>query len=474
LDLYITSAVPRSSKILPEDFKKFQKTGKAIKRRSQIVKQTAQLHQSKALSESIKTLHTFTAAGQNYCKQFSQLCVLWRMVPDSVWQIINPRDLLVMATFQLVYRRTLRLMHWVISQLFQRVWKRQPKTFDESVLGFFEPKLVFFSWLLAGVYVSNGLISLLSGTSRFIVYKQVHGLAAKILYVLYSAYILNETKKYFLPIWFPTLKNDSRRNYILQKTTTFLVWAFSIIAVVDSVSSFLGVPISSTLAFGGIGGIAFGLGSRDIFSNLLGGLILLISEPFTPGDLISFKHQGNLYEGKVERVGWYQTRIRGKDTRPTYVPNSVFMSIMVTNLSRITHRRFVSQVQLRYKDLKLVSQVVQRMKQALRALPKVDLLSPFRVHFVEYGPSTLILEVSFFFATKSLDEFLFLQQTALLEMGQVIEDCEAELAFPTTTVDLPPGALTQAVFESLSTFGKPQSLIEPSTVGTHEIVKEEQ
>lgn len=34
-------------------------------------------------------------------------------------------------------------------------------------------------------------------------------------------------------------------------------------------------------------------------------------------------------EGRVERVGWYQTRLRGRDTRPTYVPNGMFSDTMV-------------------------------------------------------------------------------------------------------------------------------------------------
>lgn len=43
--------------------------------------------------------------------------------------------------------------------------------------------------------------------------------------------------------------------------------------------------------------------------------MLLFTEPFTPGDMVSFTTRGTHYEGKVERVGWYQTRLRGRDTR---------------------------------------------------------------------------------------------------------------------------------------------------------------
>mmetsp|Transcript_40523 Transcript_40523/g.52161 ORF Transcript_40523/g.52161 Transcript_40523/m.52161 type:complete len:521 (-) Transcript_40523:142-1704(-) len=406
---------------------------------------TVQLPQG--LPENVESLITLGVLMKRILQQIGRVCVqLWGTLPNVVRQVISPRDLVVWLVFQLVYRRFLKTLHKVVSYFSKRFKETEPKPYDESVLGFLEPKLGTFSRLLGLVYVSNGVLSLLTGLQRFETYKKIHKIAAKILYLTYSAYVCNEAKTYFLPIWVPQLKQDNRKNYILQKSSSVLLWTFCIIAVMDSISSFLGVPISSTLAFGGISGIAFGLGSKDVISNILGGLVLLVSEPFTPGDMVTFRYQGEWYEGKVERVGWYQTRVRGKDTRPTYVPNSIFMSSMVTNMDRITHRRFVAQVHLRYEDLEQVPQVLQEMKQALRELPKVDLLSPFRIHFVRFSETAIVLEAYFFFATKNLDEFLFLQQTALLEIGRVIEESGAKLAYPTSSLDVPAGALKEAVF----------------------------
>jgi small-conductance mechanosensitive channel len=36
-----------------------------------------------------------------------------------------------------------------------------------------------------------------------------------------------------------------------------------------------------------------------VVSNFFGGLMLLFTEPFTPGDLIAFTTRGTFYEGKV-------------------------------------------------------------------------------------------------------------------------------------------------------------------------------
>lgn len=59
------------------------------------------------------------------------------------------------------------------------------------------------------------------------------------------------------------------------------------------------------------------------------------------------------FTGRVERVGWGQTRIRGRDTRPTYVPNAHFAQAAVTNMERITHRKFETVIPLRFQVVHL-------------------------------------------------------------------------------------------------------------------------
>jgi MscS family membrane protein len=85
-------------------------------------------------------------------------------------------------------------------------------------------------------------------------------------------------------------------------------------------------------------------------------------------------------------VGWGQTRIRGTDTRPTYIPNSHFALAAVTNLERISHRKFEAVVPVRFEDFSAVPAVIERLRERLRTLPKLDAQSmPFRVNFVRVG-----------------------------------------------------------------------------------------
>ena len=121
--------------------------------------------------------------------------------------------------------------------------------------------------------------------------------------------------------------------------------------------------------------------------------------------------------GRVERVGWGQTRIRGRDTRPTYVPNAHFVQTAVTNMERITHRRFEATVPIRFSDYALMSDVINRIKDRLKTIAKLDVLSmPFRVSFVRVGSYCLEIEITCYFATKSIDEYLALQQVGELDI----------------------------------------------------------
>lgn len=205
------------------------------------------------------------------------------------------------------------------------------------------------------------------------------------------------------------------------------------------VATYMKVPLSSILAFGGIGGLALGLSAKDIAGNFLGGIMLLFNEPFTPGDLVTFRSGYSEFLGRVERVGWGQTRIRGRDTRPTYIPNSHFVATAVTNMERITHRKFEAKIPLRFQDNAIMADVLAKIKSRLQNLPKLDASTqPFRVSFVSFGQYCLEIEVLAYFSTKSIDEFLYLQEMANIEILKAVHEAGAKLALPTTQVRLFP------------------------------------
>ena len=91
--------------------------------------------------------------------------------------------------------------------------------------------------------------------------------------------------------------------------------------------------------------------------------------------------------GRVEFVSWGQTQIRGNDTRPTYIPNSHFVNTPVTNIERISHRKYETKISITFDDYSKMGNLTSTIKTKLKKIPKLDILSqPFRVSFTEITP----------------------------------------------------------------------------------------
>jgi small-conductance mechanosensitive channel len=99
-----------------------------------------------------------------------------------------------------------------------------------------------------------------------------------------------------------------------------------------------GVVVQSILTVGGIGGIATAIAARDILSNMLTGLLMQFSQPFSIGDTI----KAGSIEGQVVEMGLTSTSMLNLDKCPVIVPNSFFSSQVIVNKSRATWRGMVA------------------------------------------------------------------------------------------------------------------------------------
>lgn len=196
----------------------------------------------------------------------------------------------------------------------------------------------------------------------------------------------------------------------------------------------MGVSISAVLAFGGIGGIAVGFAAKDLLANFFGGLMIYLDRPFSVGDWIRSSDRN--IEGTVEFIGWRQTRIRTFDKRPLYVPNAIFNSITVENPSRMKNRRIYETIGIRYDDIKQMNKIVGDVKNMLFDHPDIDNKQTLIVNFNAFSSSSIDFFVYTF--TKTTDWILFheIKQSVLLEIAQIIESNQAEMAYPTQRLQL--------------------------------------
>lgn len=216
----------------------------------------------------------------------------------------------------------------------------------------------------------------------------------------------------------------------ISKVSRIVVIVVAALAVMQT----LGFSISGVLAFGGMGGIAVGFAAKDLLANFFGGLMIHLDRPFNVGETI--RSPDKQIEGKVEHIGWRQTRIRASNMALIYVPNALFTSIVVENPSRMSHRRIRETIGLRYDDLDKMSAIVEEARNMLKRHPELDAEQEMFVAFDQFADSSINLILQAFTKSTNLTQFHAVKQDILLKVSGIIARHDAAIAFPTRTLYL--------------------------------------
>lgn len=193
-----------------------------------------------------------------------------------------------------------------------------------------------------------------------------------------------------------------------------------------------GMSLSGLMTFGGLGGIAIGMASKDVMSNLFSGVMLYFDRPFNIGDWVRSPDRN--IEGTVVEIGWRITKIITFDHRPLYIPNSVFSSISVENPGRMTNRRIETEIGLRYEDSDKIGVIVEDIRTMLMQNEKIDTQQTILVYFNQFADSSLNIMVYCFTKTTVWGEWLAAQQEVYLKMIDIVHKHGADFAFPSQTV----------------------------------------
>nr|WP_272499983.1 MULTISPECIES: mechanosensitive ion channel family protein [Chromohalobacter] len=213
-----------------------------------------------------------------------------------------------------------------------------------------------------------------------------------------------------------------------------ILGAVVVVVVGLLVLSSLGVSPSGVAAFGGAGGLMIGFAARDMLANFFGGLVIHLDKPFRVGDWI--KSPDRDIEGVVEDIGWRLTRIRTFASRPIYIPNSAFSSLVLENPSRMWNRRLFETIRLRYTDIERVSDIVKATRAMLDAHDDVDTNEQTLVYFQSYGEHALEMIVYAFAKTTDWAEFQSMKQDILLRVYDIVREHDARLALPASELHI--------------------------------------
>ncbi len=230
-----------------------------------------------------------------------------------------------------------------------------------------------------------------------------------------------------------TAKGEEVDQFVVTSVGKLLRLTVFVVASLVAMQT-LGFSIAGILTFGGIGGIAIGFAAKDMLSNLFGGLMIYLDRPFFTGDWI--RSPDKQIEGTVEEIGWRVTLIRTLESRALYVPNSTFSTISIENITRMKNRRIYETIGIRYDDAVLMNDIVAQVKTYLESHDEIDQDQTLLVSFTTFAPSSLDFFIYCFTRTRNGKEYFRIKQEIMLAIFKIIEDNNAQCAFPTTTLHL--------------------------------------
>jgi MscS family membrane protein len=195
-----------------------------------------------------------------------------------------------------------------------------------------------------------------------------------------------------------------------------------------------GIAIAPLLAGLGVFGIAVGLGAQDLFRNLISGLLIIAEKRFVPGEWIAVD---GTVEGTVEKINFRSTLIRRFDKSPVYVPNSKLSDAVLTNFSRMSHRRIRWIVGVEYRttidQLKYIREEIEAwlVNDPRFATPPE---APVFVRIDTFNASSIDFLVYAFTRTTNWGEWLQIKEELAFAIMQIIERSGTAFAFPSQTI----------------------------------------
>lgn len=205
-----------------------------------------------------------------------------------------------------------------------------------------------------------------------------------------------------------------------------IVIAFAVVMVISE----LGYNINGLLTGIGVGGLAVSLAAQDAVSNLIAGFVIVFEKPFIVGDFI----ETSSIAGVVEEVSMRSTMIRTIEDSVVTVPNSKLTNDAIVNISRMDKRLISLDFGLIYST---PNELMQKCIDDIKAFltQNNDIIpSPLRVNFSKLDDSSLNINVTCYTSKVNMNEYLSVYNDVNFSIKKIIEENNAEFAFPSTSI----------------------------------------
>ena len=209
----------------------------------------------------------------------------------------------------------------------------------------------------------------------------------------------------------------------------FLKAILGIIGLLMILDSAFRVNVSSILASLGLAGAAVALAAKESIENLIASFVIFFDKPFTTGDVLKV----NNISGTVEKIGLRSTRIRTDQKTYVTVPNKQMVDSIVDNLTLRTQRKGELRLEV---SLSTPSGQLDNLIGGLKEVLKKDKIENSTAFLNDITASAFLINVDYFTAPITQDEFNQVKQAVNLETLQLLETLKIDIAGATTTVTI--------------------------------------
>lgn len=195
--------------------------------------------------------------------------------------------------------------------------------------------------------------------------------------------------RFLIKVLVKNFPNSPKHEHIDPTARTFIASFIKIAlncVLIVTIIAIMGVPMASVLTVFATAGAAIALAVQGSFSNMMGGIMLLIFRPVSKGDYVDIGGKA----GTVNEIGIFYTQLKTPDNLTVSIPNGTMTSSTIVNYSREENRRVDIVVDVSYesdidKARKVLSQVVESCEFGLKTPAPAIVLSAMADSSVQFA-----------------------------------------------------------------------------------------
>lgn len=208
-----------------------------------------------------------------------------------------------------------------------------------------------------------------------------------------------------------------------------------VLAVLVILKYFYNISLTGLWAIGGVGSFVIGWAAKDLLANFFGAFMIYTDRPFSIGERIRSPKDG--LDGYVEYIGWRLTRIRNFEDSKVYIPNSMFATMPIENVTRRHERQIQENMQIAYKSLAKLPEIIQDMEYLLKNFPHINPDHRCQVSLYKITNSALQLLINCYTDITEWTAYLKIKQEILFKLIDVVLKHHGEIAFDTNILETP-------------------------------------